>query len=147
CGPIKSGVKNLFGDIVGTVMSPDGSTMASSQRASPSLGQSELELRLISSLRSEKLKSRSISAGAFSTLDVSLEVANILSLTLDWIVMDIALTRLSFPLPFYSTHQPLHLIYRSVTQIILQSLESLFSFCAPLILLIDDLIEIESCNN
>ncbi|GKF50639.1 hypothetical protein Tco_0147106, partial [Tanacetum coccineum] len=38
--------------------------------------------------------SRSISADAFSTLDVSLEVANILSLTLDWIVMDIALTRL-----------------------------------------------------
>ncbi|GKF10738.1 hypothetical protein Tco_0048664 [Tanacetum coccineum] len=36
--------------------------------------------------------SRSISAGAFSTLDVALEVANILSLTLDWIVIDIALT-------------------------------------------------------
>ncbi|GJT46778.1 retrovirus-related pol polyprotein from transposon TNT 1-94 [Tanacetum coccineum] len=64
--------------------------------------------------------SHNISAGAFSTLDVSLRVANILSLTLDWIVMNIALTRLSFTLPFYSMHQPLHLIYRSVTQIILQ---------------------------
>ncbi|GKC15996.1 hypothetical protein Tco_1012778, partial [Tanacetum coccineum] len=75
--------------------------------------------------------SRSISAGAFSTLDVSLEVANILSLTLDWIVMDIARTRLSFTLPFYSTHQPLHSIYRSVTQIILQYWKASIIFLRP----------------
>ncbi|GJX74211.1 hypothetical protein Tco_0312806 [Tanacetum coccineum] len=48
--------------------------------------------------RTSKL-SRSISAGAFSTLDVSLGVANILSLTSNWIVIDIALTCLSFTLP------------------------------------------------
>nr|GEW49127.1 putative reverse transcriptase domain-containing protein [Tanacetum cinerariifolium] len=69
--------------------------------------------------------SRNISAGAFSTLDVLLGVANILSLTLDWIVMDIALTRLSFTLLFYSMHQPLHLIYRSKRRVKLRRVRAM----------------------